>query len=198
MKQDFLVRDSGQPFSVDKTLMSRKRWFAFCALVLIVSNVQAIDVQETTDFPGSSSFAFGVSVGELDPGGNTVSGTLDGVCAPNDCNGAKDGDTQDSFLVTVPEGYLIESIEVTSANIGGVITLIGFGVRSPEENIAFVNIPVNSNSGNVLTDPVPAGEYSLSVFGRLGSEAGPFTLDWSVSISIVPAVEIFQDRFDQV
>lgn len=156
-----------------------------------VGPASAIVVAETADFPGGSSFGPGsVSVGTLDPGGNTVSGSLAGNCVIGDCNGISAGDTQDSFKITVPAGHQITSLTVATSNVSGPAGFTAtMSLRSPTTTVIPTTFLVlNGTTGNLVTSSIGAGEYSISVFGQGASAAGPFSLDWSIAIDVVPVV----------
>ena len=105
--------------------MNRNRFALILGvLVCLTGAVAAFDVTETTDYPGGFSFTSNPSVGTLDPGSNTVSGSLSGNCVTTsstliDCNPGTvaTGDTQDSFLLTVPTGYRMTSLTVTTSAV---------------------------------------------------------------------------------
>lgn len=147
----------------------------------------AVDFTETTDFPNSSSFTFGVSVGTLASGANTVQGALAGTCVPGDCNGTDAGDSQDSFNFTVPAGHQITGITVTTSNVSGPADFSAtMSLRVPPSTfiipVAFVTL--NGTTANLLGTPQGPGEYGLSVFGQGASEAGAYSLGWSVAITV--------------
>jgi carbonic anhydrase/acetyltransferase-like protein (isoleucine patch superfamily) len=151
--------------------------------------LSAITVSETTDYPGGTSFP-GLSIGTLDPGTNTVSGSLAGNCVIGDCNGISAGDTQDSLTFTVPAGYQVTSItigtSVISSPAGFTATMSVAAPKTPPPGIITV-IPttflvLNSTTGNLVTTPLGPGVYSLSVFGQGASAAGSYSLNWSASI----------------
>ncbi|NDY95011.1 leucine-rich repeat domain-containing protein, partial [Wenzhouxiangella limi] len=164
-------------------LLLQVRLLLSVALTLIAVPVAALDVQETTDFPGGSSFTSGVSVGVLDSGLNTISGGLAGNCSNNDCNGASAGDTQDSFLMTVPAGLEIEGLTLTSSGGTGPINELRLMIRNVGSDLVNESEAVNQTSSNLLTQSIPAGEYAVSVFGGSAQSAGAFSLNWSLSIS---------------
>ena len=186
--------------------MNRNR----CALLFALSvclaaggAVYAIGVTETTDFPGGFSFNPGVSVGTLDPGANTVSGSLAGNCVLNtnfnfiDCNPGTvaGGDTQDSFNITVPAGYQITSLTVGTSNVSGPAS---FSATMSLERNASPSPPVNvipttflalgGTTANLVTSPIGAGEYAVSVFGQSASTTGAFSLNWTVTVNLAPVV----------
>ena len=175
----------------------RSLWMIL-VLAGIVAPVTAIDVVESEDFPGSSGFGGGsISVGILDPEGNTVAGMLAGSCEIGDCNGAGAGDTQDSFLVTVPSGLQIESLTVTTANVSGPV---GFSatvsLRSPSSTLIPTTLVVrDGTTANLVTSPIGAGEYSISIFGQQATQAGLFSLDWIISIQVDDG-HVFSDGFE--
>jgi hypothetical protein len=151
----------------------------------------AFDVTEPTDFPGGVSFTSNPSAGTLATGANTVSGALAGNCVIGDCNGASAGDTQDSFLLTVPAGYQISSLTVTTSAVSGPTNFsASMELRSPSavvQSTPFLS-PLNGTTANLLTAPVGAGTYALSVYGQQASAAGAFSLSWSVAMNLAPLV----------
>jgi acetyltransferase-like isoleucine patch superfamily enzyme len=147
-----------------------------------------LTVTESTDFSTGS-----VSVGVLDPGANTVSGSLNGTCVIGDCNnGVTSGDSQDSFVVTAPAGYQITGISVTTANVTGPTNFsLSLEVRnSASQAVAFVPFlsPLNGTTANLLANPIGADAYRFSVYGQQASAAGPFSVNWSVAITLEPVV----------
>jgi len=157
----------------------------------------AFDVTETTDFPGGVSFASNPSIGTLDNGANTVSGSLNGQCLTGtfgrSCNPGTiaGGDTQDSFLLTVPAGYQITSLTVTTSSVSGPAGLsASMELRTSTGVVQFTPFlsPFPGTTGNLLTAPVGAGVYALSIFGQNASADGPFRLSWSVTMNLAPTV----------
>jgi hypothetical protein len=158
----------------------------------------AFNVTETIDFPGGVSFA-NQPVGTLDAGANTVSGSLSGLCSTHptfgrSCNPGtvEGGDTQDSLLLTVPAGYQITSLTVTTSGVSGPP---GFSASmelrsSPTVVVQFTPFlsPLNGTTDNLLTAPVSAGVYALSVYGQNASADGAFSLNWSVTMNLEPVV----------
>jgi hypothetical protein len=152
----------------------------------------AIDAVETADFPGGVSFATNPSIGTLEPGANTVSGSLNGNCVIGDCNGVAAGDTQDSLLFTVPAGYQVTSLTVTTSAVAGPTGFsLSMDLRSPTANIHFTPFlsPLPGTTDNLLAAPVSAGVYAISIFGQQASAAGAFSLNWSVAMNLAPVVE---------
>jgi len=158
--------------------MNRNRFALILGvLVCLTGAVAAFDVTETTDYPGGFSFTSNPSVGTLDPGSNTVSGSLSGNCVTTsstliDCNPGTvaTGDTQDSFLLTVPTGSRITSLTVTTSAVSGPAGLsASLSLESPTAgNVLFtpflsppitpaqsvtnlINLVSNPNSGLALT-----------------------------------------------
>jgi len=178
---------------------------AFAALVLwcttlvcLVSAANAINITETTDYPGGVSFTTDPNVGTLAPGANTISGSLNGFCLTDpvfgrSCNPgtAEGGDTQDSFLVTVPTGYQITSLTVTTSNVSGPAGLsASIELRSPTAIIQFTPFlsPFPGTTVNQLSAAVGAGVYAISVFGQNASTDGAFSLNWTVTLNLASVV----------
>ena len=157
-----------------------------CAALLASSGVQALDFTETTDFPNAIGFGpFAASVGTLALGANSVTAALDGICEPFDCN--FDGDSQDSFLLTVALGTLLSSITLTTANVSGPDGFsASFAVNSQADGmLLFVpNVALGATTANLLTAPLGEGVYALSVFGQSAFEAGAFALDYVVDLDV--------------
>jgi acetyltransferase-like isoleucine patch superfamily enzyme len=152
----------------------------------LVSPASGLDVSESTDFSTSV-----VSIGTLDPGVNTVAGALAGTCTVGDCNnGLTSGDSQDTFGVTVPAGYQLTAITVTTANVAGPTNFsASIEVRNSGSQVVmftpFLN-PLNGTTANLLSAPLGAGAYGMSVYGQQATVAGAFSLDWSVTITLAP------------
>jgi carbonic anhydrase/acetyltransferase-like protein (isoleucine patch superfamily) len=172
--------------------MPRKLFTLFGLLACLAGGgiLSAFAVTETTDYPGGVSL-FNPSAGTLDAGTNTISGSLAGTCQIGDCNGIGAGDTQDSLWFTVPAGYQVTSLTITTSAVSGPA---GFSVTAgvdksnptpPPNFIAVIGttfLTVNGTTANLVTTPIPAGTYSLSVWGQRASAAGSFTMNWSASI----------------
>lgn len=165
----------------------------FCALACTSVAAQALSYVESTDFPDATAFGPGsFSVGTLDVGANSVSGGLAGMCVIGDCNPPGHlGDTQDSFLITVAAGTMLQSLVVTTSNATGPN---GFSVsldwRSSSTAIGFEPfIPVNGTSGNVLAAPLGPGEYALSVFGQQAAEAGAYQVSYDLALDVAAVPE---------
>jgi len=167
-------------------------------LVCLTTVVKAIDVTETTDFPGGVSFNGDPSVGTLDTGANTVSGSLSGSCINNvtfglSCNPGTTagGDTQDSFLLTVPTGYQITSLTVTTSSVTGPTNFsASMELRNSTAVVQFTPFlsPLNGTTSNLLTTPVGAGTYAISMFGQQAATEGTYSLNWSVALNLAPLV----------
>jgi hypothetical protein len=171
-------------------------------LVFLTASVAAFTITETTDYPNGVSFSSDPNVGTLDPGANTVSGSLSGNCVFDDhfdCNPPQilaGGDTQDSFLITVPTGYQITSLTVTTSNVTGPAGLsASLELDSPTAgSVLFTPFltPLSGTTANLITTPLGAGIYAVSVFGQQANATGAFSLNWSVamtlsSVSVTPA-----------
>jgi hypothetical protein len=166
-------------------------------LVCLTTVVKAIDVTETTDFPGGVSFTSDPSVGTLDTGANSVTGSLSGSCLIGtfglSCNPgtAAGGDTQDSFLLTVPTGYQITSLTVTTSSVTGPSNLsASMELRNSTAVVQFTPFlsPLNGTTTNLLTTPVGAGTYAISMFGQQAATEGTYSLNWSVALNLAPLV----------
>ena len=178
--------------------MNRNRYaIVFGLLVCLAAGagLSAFSFTETTDF-GAVNFN-GTPIGTLDPGANTVSGSLNGNCLVGTyglyCNPgtAAGGDTQDSLLLTVPAGYQITSLTVTTSNVSGPS---GFSasmeLRTQAATVQFTPFlsPLNGTTGNLLTAPAGAGVYALSIFGQNASTTGAFSLNWSIAMNLASLV----------
>lgn len=162
---------------------------------------KAIEVIEGVDYPNFSSFGMGsVSVGILDPGENSITGELAGDCVPDSCNNdPNEGDTQDSFRVSVPSGMKIAAFTVTTTH---VIAPDGFSatasLRSPtvQEIIPTSFLVLDGTTGNLLVQEILEGEYSISVYGQDSEQTGFFTFEWTVAIELVDVSLLFGDGFE--
>jgi len=105
------------------------------------------------------------------------------------------GDTQDSFLLTVPTGYQVTSLTVTTSSVTGPANLsVSVDVHSPTAAVLFTPFltPLNGTTGNLLAAPIGAGIYAISMFGQQASATGAFSLNWTVtmtltSVTVTPA-----------
>jgi hypothetical protein len=183
--------------SPEKNEMDRNRYVILLGLLVCLTTVvKAIDVPETTDFPGGVSFSSDPSVGTLDVGANTVSGSLNGFCLTGtyglSCNpGGGGGDTQDSFLLTVPNGYQITSLTVTTSSVTGPSNFsASMELRNATAVVQFTPFlsPLNGTTSNLLTAPVGAGVYAISMYGQQAAAEGAFSLNWSVTMNLAPTV----------
>lgn len=128
-----------------------------------------------------------------------MSGSLNGNCVVNsftggiDCNPgiAAGGDSQDSFLITVPTGFQITSIRVTTSNVTGPAGLsASLDLQAPVAgDVLFVPFltPLNGTTSNLITTPLGAGIYAVSVFGQQATATGTFSLNWSLAITLTTA-----------
>jgi len=158
-------------------------------LILSANLANAVTVTEIGDFNGSASFStWGESdIGLLDSGINTISGSLAGTCVPWDCNGASAGDSQDSFLIEIAPGFKIDSIVATTANIiapAGFSSSLGVYKDSFSNTVLWTYMPFNTSSAALLLSESGTGLYSFSVYGQGASEAGDFSLDYSLQIGV--------------
>lgn len=179
--------------------MNQKRHLAFVGLVACFAiTANAITITETADYPGGVSLS-DPNVGTLDSGANTVSGSLNGSCNVGDCNPGDGlhGDTQDSFLVTVPTGYQITSLTVTTSSVSGPMNFsASFELRNSSltvvQSTPFLS-PLNGTTANLLSAPASSGTYVISVFGQQANAAGAYSLNWTVTMNLAPNVVLPSD-----
>jgi hypothetical protein len=133
-----------------------------------------------------------------------VSGTLNGLCLTNptfgrSCNPGTiaGGDTQDSPNFTVPAGYQITSLTVTTSAVSGPAGFTAtMSVEKPNPTppplvtgvIPTTFLMLNGSTANLVTTPLGAGVYAISIFGQNASADGPFSLNWSVTMNLAPVV----------
>lgn len=165
--------------------------FMACVVLLAAPyGVYASTIIEGTDFPGVSSFdTSAASVGVLDLGPNTISGSLSGTCT-NESGGCNSlpGDTQDSFLVEIGQGFQLGGIFVTTSNVTGPTGFsASFAGSNPSSNLIFEPfLALGSTTSNLAVSALDPGVYSLSVFGQSASEPGAFSLDYSIGLNVSP------------
>jgi hypothetical protein len=162
----------------------------YCISLLVVSNARAITVSESTDFP-SNSFRPTETIGSLDLGVNTISGSLSGFCETGEfselCSAGNDNDSSDRFSLVIEDHYKIDSIFVTTSNLTGP--------RNFEPTFSFVEVSQNlvrgqgtRNNGtakmNLDIFNLNPGEYNLSMHGDSALERGPYALDWSIEVNV--------------
>lgn len=164
--------------------------FVFAGALSLSAETLAITVSESSDFPGGSSFP-GVNVGTLEAGSNSVSGALSGTCVPFDCNGGSAGDTQDSFTFTVAAGSVLNGLFITTSDVAGPAGFtVTFGMRDSSSTVIPTTfLPLDAMSGNLLALPLGEGTYSASIFGQGASEAGAYSLNWSIELNAAPVPE---------
>jgi hypothetical protein len=176
--------------SLEDKPMNRNSNAVIAGLLLCLSVAVAafaIDFAESVDFPGGVSFATNPSIGTLTLGANTVSGSLAGNCVVGDCNGGAAGDTQDSLLFTVPSGFQVTSLTVTTSSVTGPAGFtVSMELRSSTATVQSTPFlsPLPGTTPNLLSSPFGAGEYALSVYGQGATEAGPYSLNWLVTMSL--------------
>lgn len=146
--------------------------------VLASSAASALTFVEGTDLPNVSAATVSngaVFVGTLSQGANSLSGSSGGACigqlspATADC---RNGDFQDSMLLTVAAGTKIDNITlITTSAFGPVDWKIRFDVSQAFANGSNVSTAVidldvvkNGINGPLLGLPLGAGNYSFSFF----------------------------------
>lgn len=179
---------AGAARSRSRPAIPRIAWQALTALAcgLLPIGAAALDVIESDDFPGSASWV-GVSVGMLDTGINTVSGSLAGQCVPGDCNRGLPGeDTQDSFLFDVRPGTVMRSLTVSMTDVqapqpfravANVRDRYGFSVQQ--------NLVDGGTTVDFISVPKRPERYGMSIWGTYATVAGPYSLKWTVTIDVV-------------
>jgi hypothetical protein len=171
-----------------------KNLFASLILALASSHATAISVVEDTDFPNSYSFSIppGVSVGTLTPGGNTISGRLDGVCLAGNCNSGTDsGDSQDSFLFTVRFDTYVASMSVSTHDVsapdGFAASLLVRYSPGDWSQLQVLTLPINGSAVVYSAAAWGPGIYSVSILGRSAGADGGYHVGWDVNLQL-PAV----------
>jgi hypothetical protein len=185
---------------MEKMMKNSRKYKLYLPLAIALFSVpfsaQALIYAENIDFPANASVTIGdiIHIGTLDLGINTVSGALAGSCVSFggifDCNVAPVGDTQDSFVLHIANGYQLDSLFVTTSNATGpagfTALLDVFDQFTETTGIPAIwrDIPLNATSTNQITTPLGAGDYSVSMFGGLSSETGPFAYDYSLEFNV--------------
>ncbi|MBT2970407.1 MAG: VPLPA-CTERM sorting domain-containing protein [Candidatus Thiodiazotropha sp. (ex Ctena orbiculata)] len=170
----------------------KKSLTVFCLSLILAGNAQAISVTEGADFPGSISFAASAyTVGSLEIGMNTISGYLSGECVADtyNCNMSLGTDSQDSFLLEVGNGALIDSLFVTTSNVVGPTGFTSsFNLRDASTDHISESLFANVTSDNLVDTFLGPGIYGLSMIGQHADDSGPYSLDWSIEVnmSVVP------------
>lgn len=161
------------------------------AAILSAGPAQAASFVEAAggDYPGSLGFG-GSVLGTLDPGVNTVQGSLSGVCTntePVDCN-LLTGDSQDSFLFRVAADTWVHRLSIT---VSGLLAPAGFSLSLSLDLPAGVGGVFASNvlSGdpvapNLLVSNLGEGLYGVSVFGQSADASGPYLLNYAVQMDV--------------
>ncbi|MBT3045345.1 MAG: VPLPA-CTERM sorting domain-containing protein [Candidatus Thiodiazotropha sp.] len=170
-----------------------KSLMVFCLSLILAGNAQAIYITEgMNDFPGSVSFAASAfTVGSLEIGANTITGSLSGECLADtyNCNMSVGTDSQDSFLLEVGSGALIDSLFVTTSNVEGPTGFNpSFSLRDASTDHISASLIADASSGNLVDAFLGPGIYSISMFGEQADDSGPYSLNWSIDVntSVVP------------
>jgi hypothetical protein len=168
-----------------------KKFLLMCCIsLLVVSNARAITVSESTDFP-SVRFRPTETIGSLDLGVNTISGSLSGFCEDGEfsdgCFAGDDSDSSDRFSLVIEDHYKIDSILVTTSNLTGPRNFDAtFSFVEVSQNLGRAQDTINNGTSNMNLagfnlDP---GEYRLSMHGDSALEPGPYALDWSIEVNV--------------
>jgi len=138
------------------------------------------------------------TVGPLDPGVNSVAGTIHGTCVVGDCNGqpgGASGNSQDTFWFVVPTGYALINFTL---NVTGSTGPSGFSSSGSLQTTSTTfaispNLPTTGTTGNLVSSPLPSGQYWVSIWGRSSTEAGDFFVPYTVTlgVSAVPEPSAF-------
>jgi hypothetical protein len=186
---------------MEKLMKNYRQSKLYLPLAIALSSVSfsahALIYAETTDFPASAGVTIGdiINIGTLDNGINTVSGTLAGNCVSwsggFDCNNDPVGDTQDSFVLHIANGYQLDSLFATTSNATGptgfTASLEIFDQLTALTGISAIwQVPLNATSTNQVTIPLGAGDYSVSMFGGQSLVAGHFAFSYSLEFNVTP------------
>lgn len=148
-----------------------------------------LNVQEET-FAAGGNFGAGLqSVGTLGAGLNYISGSLLGECfAETDCNvdpeGAS-GNSQDSFIVTVADGFRLVSFSAFATGTAPLDFLYSAALLTAFPH-TLINMQTYSlgSGGLVASGAYGAGDYFLSIFGQRSLEDGTFDVSWNVTLQV--------------
>ncbi|MES9991219.1 MAG: VPLPA-CTERM sorting domain-containing protein [Candidatus Thiodiazotropha sp.] len=167
----------------------------FYLSLLFAANAQALTFTESEitdfDFPGVSGFSNGFTVGTLDIGANTISGSLSSECVGSttfDCNIVLGTDSQDSLLVQVDSATVIDSILVTTS-IDSMPAGFNssFNIRDDSTDYVFEpRLANDATSDNLLDTVLGAGIYSISMFGQHANVPGLYDMNWSIELNVSP------------
>jgi hypothetical protein len=187
---------------MEKMMKNYRQSKLYLPLAIVLFSVSfsahALIYAETVDFPSNGSLTIGdiTHIGTLDNGINTVSGALAGSCLSwgiFDCNVDSVGDTQDSFVLHIANGYQLDSLILSTSNATGptgfTASLEVWDQLTEATGISSIGsgyIPLNATSTNQVTIPLGAGDYSVSMFGGQSSVAGPFAFDYSLAFNVTP------------
>ena len=188
----------------------------FVAFLVYSSTTSAVTVTESTDFgllyldstTGTFSTVYNSSIGVLDIGANSVSGSLSGTCQGGftgsvPCNLNMTDDNTDSFLIEIPDGYKLDTLFLTTSNASGPQDFNG-GSAIISINTGFASY-LSTGGGPVLNSTTPeiinlitptlnangisqidAGVYGMGVTAGSATQEGAFSLDYMLEMNVAP------------
>lgn len=159
----------------------------FVALSLCVAcpQAKAVTFSESSDFPNTSGFNSFTFVGIFEEGANTVDGSLGGSCTNGDCNTV--GDSQDSYLFEIPIGLQLDAITTDIDVLNSPsFYLTNTQIRTEDNSVSILNPRIDTSGSFTLSEPLPSGFYSFSVYGGPGDD-GDFELNHLTTFTVSPA-----------
>lgn len=172
----------------------------FCGAIVLLAGQAAnaaITYNETTDFPNGSGFGVGsVSIGTLTQGFNIVNGGISGNCINYggsnrfDCNSQSGVDTQDSFLFTIANGFILKDVVVKTTTSVGTAENVKFSFNLRNQTNYDLNVSglQTSRSFYQRYDAGP-GVYSFSFYGADATKAGTYGIDYNLDFSVAAVPE---------
>jgi len=172
----------------------------FCgAIVLLAGQASsaAITYNEITNFLDSSGFGVGsVSIGTLTQGFNIINGGISGNCIsygdPNrfDCNGQSGVDTQDSFLFTIANGFILKDVVVKTTTTMSTAENVKFSFNLRNQTNYNLNVSGLQTSRSFYQRyDAGLGVYSFSFYGADATKAGTYGIDYNLDFLVAAVPE---------
>lgn len=164
--------------------------FATATALCLAAPGHALTFTETTDF---AAFGTRQIVGTTSVGTNTISGNLNGICTPGECDlsdSANDG--EDLFDVIVGAGQQLN--EIRFATSGTFIETYGIGENDLQIVLSVGDSSTGPNGWFSSSTPLggsdvrgfsprAAGQFSFRVFPMSTADHATFNVNWTLTLT---------------
>lgn len=156
-------------------------WIASLVGLVLATQANAATITESGDLPN----AFPPVIGILDPGINTISGSIAGDCNLSGICGSP-GDPTDAFYVTVLPGHEITAISLFSsgsapAGYTSFAGVIGLGTVVLPLGVPYV-VPITGTLG--------AGDYYFFFSENDASGPGTYLANWQTTVTVAASAAV--------